>query len=532
MILDAERGKELLSIKEASSVLTKLLGRTISESNISYLLNYGRVNRYEKDGKVFVSLQELLNYFKTRDEELKRKYSNVLGDEVNWHLAFDWVRESERTKHVHRLHPYKGKFIPQLVEYFLDQHVDSFKKEVFFKPGDIILDPFCGSGTTLIQANELGIHSIGIDVSEFNTIITEVKFGEVNLVNLELNLKEIIGLLNIYEDKNSLSAFDKELKEKLQEFNRKKFPSPEFKKLFRRGKVESSYLLEKEREFLKIYEELLRKYNISVGSPDTKTFLDKWYLPNVREEAEIALSYIRRISDERLRKTLMVILSRSIRSARATTHMDLDRLKEPQYTPYYCYKHFKICKPVFRLLPIFRKYAKDTLKRIAEYQKLKTNAFQVVLTGDSREINIFEEVKKKNREFYELLKKQKIKGIFTSPPYVGQIDYHEQHAYAYELFGIKRRDELEIGPLFKGEGLEARKSYIEGVSQVLKNCLKYMVNDPYIFIVANDKYNLYPEIAEKAGLRIVKEYKRPVLNRTARDKNPYGENVFLMMKGD
>ena len=34
-------------------------------------------------------------------------------------LSFEDVREYERTKHVHRLHPYLGKFIPQLVEVFL-----------------------------------------------------------------------------------------------------------------------------------------------------------------------------------------------------------------------------------------------------------------------------------------------------------------------------------------------------------------------------------------------------------------------------
>jgi hypothetical protein len=275
---------------------------------------------------------------------------------------------------------------------------------------------------------------------------------------------------------------------------------------------------------------LLSKYNVSLEVPSRGSFLDRWYLPSVKKEAELVLLHIEKVKNETLKKTLMVILSRSIRSARATTHMDLDRLKEPQYVPYYCYKHFKICKPVFRLLPIFQRYAKDTLRRLSEYKKLKTDAFQVVLTGDSRKIDIFEEVKKKNKKFYELLKRKKIKGIFTSPPYVGQIDYHEQHAYAYELFGIERRDELEIGPLFRGEGLEARKSYIEGISQVLKNCLKYLVDNPYIFIVANDKYNLYPEIARRAGLKIVEEYKRPVLNRTARDKNPYGEKIFLLRK--
>ena len=228
----------------------------------------------------------------------------------------------------------------------------------------------------------------------------------------------------------------------------------------------------------------------------------------------------------------MLILSRTLRSVRATKHTDLDRLKKPQYTPYFCYKHYKICKPIFSLIPTFKKYAKDTIKRLAEYKKLKTSSYQLALVGDSRTIDIFEEVKKKNLEFYNLLQQKKITGILTSPPYVGQIDYHEQHAYAYEIFNIPRRDELEIGPLFRGKGREARESYIEGISQALKNCLKFTVDNPVVIIVANDEFNLYPIIAERVGLKIIKEYKRPVLNRTSRDRNAYYESVFIMRKKD
>jgi len=64
-------------------------------------------------------------------------------------------------------------------------------------------------------------------------------------------------------------------------------------------------------------------------------------------------------------------------------------------------------------------------------------------------MDIFLELKKKNKAFGELTEKKKIKGIFSSPPYVGLIDYHEQHAYAYDLFGFDRKDELEIGRLYK-----------------------------------------------------------------------------------
>src|SRR3989344_5009601 len=141
-------------------------------------------------------------------------------------------------------------------------------------------------------------------------------------------------------------------------------------------------------------------------------------------------------------------------------------------------------------------------------------------------VDIYKEIKNRNRKFYELLKTQNIRGIFTSPPYVGQIDYHEQHAYAYDLFGFKRKDELEIGPLYKGQGAEARNSYMEGISKVLLNSRRYLTDNSDIFMVANDKHNLYPEIARKSGMKFVNMYKRPVLNRTERDKSPYSEIIF------
>jgi protein subunit release factor A len=45
-------------------------------------------------------------------------------------------------------------------------------------------------------------------------------------------------------------------------------------------------------------------------------------------------------------------------------------------------------------------------------------------------------------------------------------------------------------------------------------------------LVANDKYNMYPRIAANAGMKIVNQYKRPVLNRTEKDKGAYSEIIF------
>ena len=107
-------------------------------------------------------MNDLKNYYQSWKGQREVSWKQQLGNDLNWALSFDHLREKDTTKHVHRLHPYKGKYIPQLVEYFIDSHTDDFKKEAYFKTGDIILDPFLGSGTTIIQSMEMGIHSVGV----------------------------------------------------------------------------------------------------------------------------------------------------------------------------------------------------------------------------------------------------------------------------------------------------------------------------------------------------------------------------------
>ncbi|ODS34165.1 MAG: DNA-methyltransferase (cytosine-specific) [Candidatus Scalindua rubra] len=150
---------QFLTIKQASQWATRLLEKQVTTSNISYLIQYGRIKKHNENGTILIDVTDLENYYKPHHQTKENIWKKRLGEDLNWALSFDEYKESERTKHVHRIHPYKGKFIPQLVEYFLDDHTDDFKKKVFFKKGDIILDPFCGSGTTLVQANELGMHA-------------------------------------------------------------------------------------------------------------------------------------------------------------------------------------------------------------------------------------------------------------------------------------------------------------------------------------------------------------------------------------
>ncbi|HMS34219.1 MAG TPA: site-specific DNA-methyltransferase, partial [Ignavibacteria bacterium] len=311
------------------------------------------------------------------------------------------------------------------------------------------------------------------------------------------------------------------------EFNNNYFPVPDYKRKLNQKEInEFEYALEKEKMFKPVYDKIIKKYNIKLKQDNNDTFLDKWFSEHIRKEILVAYDEIQTIVDPDIKKIVSVILSRTIRSCRATTHADLATLNEPVTSTYYCSKHGKICKPLFSILKWWKTYSQDTIKRLFQFDKLRTNTFQSFLTGDSTTINIFKELKKQNSEFANLAQKQKIKGIFSSPPYVGLIDYHEQHAYAYDLFGFERKDDFEIGPLSKGQGKEAKQNYLKGISDVLINCKEYLAEDFDVFLVANDKYNMYPTIAENSGMKIVNQYKRPVLNRTEKDKGAYSEVIF------
>ena len=519
--------QELLTIKEASEWATTYLNKEVTTSNISYLVQYGRVSKLGLDGSIQVAKEELVRYYQKNNHANEESWKEKLGDDLNWTLSFAEYKESETTKHVHRLHPYKGKFIPQLVEYFLDTHTDKFKEDVFFRRGDIVLDPFCGSGTTLVEASELGINAVGIDVSEFNTQISNSKVGKYNFQLIEDAAKDISLKLKKYLKDRNNTEFEIELLSKLKDFNAEYFPSPDYRYKVRQKLIdEKTYSKEKEYEFMPFYNKLIETYNIELKQEGNETFLDKWFVKVVRDEIDFIFNEIKKVKDVPTKRILMIVLSRTVRSCRATTHSDLGTLLEPQLTTYYCRKHGKICKPLFSIDGWWNRYTNDTLKRLKHFNKLRTQTHQICLTGDSRKIDVISKLEKRLPVLAEKVKEEKICGIFSSPPYVGIIDYHEQHAYAYDLFGFERKDELEIGPLYKGQGREAKESYANGIAEVLLNSKRYLKEDYNVFLVANDRYGLYPLIAENAGMKIVNQYKRPVLNRVEKDRGAYSEIIF------
>lgn len=358
-------------------------------------------------------------------------------------LNLNWrekdLPERIRTKHVHRLHPYLGKFVPQLVEIFLRK----------FQP-TTVCDPFSGSGTTLVESAVLGINVIGCDISEFNSLIARVKTGIYDLSLLESEINDILS---------------------------KTLSEPQLILLERNALYQPS------------------------------DYLKSWFAPTALESL---LAYQALIPEYTYKDVLRLILSRSARSARLTTHFDLDFPKKPQIEPYRCYKHGRTCKPTDNAAKFLKRYSNDTLKRIREFDSIRKDASISVITGDSRTIEF---------PAHDL--------VVTSPPYVGLIDYHEQHRYAYELLGLPWRAESEIGRASNGNSKRARSEYVDGIAESFLNVRQSLDPGGRMVVIVNDKLGLYDEICRKVGMRLETRLERHVNRRTGRRAGAFFESVLV-----
>jgi DNA modification methylase len=358
-------------------------------------------------------------------------------------LELSWsereLPERERTKHVHRLHPYLGKFVPQLVEALLERYVPR---------GGSVLDPFAGSGTTLVQALESGYDATGVDVAAFNCLLMRVKTARYNEFVLESEIRDAIGRLAPVDESSQ---------------------------------------------------------GLSLGHG----YIGQWFAP--RAAADL-LAFRALVDEYEHADLLRVVLARAARSARLTTHFDLDFPRAPRREPYWCHKHRRECRPVERAEHFIRRYALDTLARIKAFARVRSRAHEArILHGDAREVEL----------------RGPFDAVVTSPPYPGLIDYHEQHRYAYELLGLDDRRSRELGAAAGGTSRAAIAAYADGIVGVLTNVARALKPNAPVAIVVNDARGLYAEILARAELQLDERLVRHVNRRTGRRAGEYFEEILI-----
>lgn len=157
---------------------------------------------YEKE----LAYRELVSIFKSSDIEVKKDYISVYGaitpEKVKELVYFskgkingsellttqkkiengylDKSKKQNTRYSAHGLHEYKGKFNPQVVQALLN---------IFnVNPRHLVLDPFCGSGTTITECAHRGILSIGADI---NPLAVKISNAKIRAVNTNVDLLEI-----------------------------------------------------------------------------------------------------------------------------------------------------------------------------------------------------------------------------------------------------------------------------------------------------------------------------------------------------
>jgi SAM-dependent methyltransferase len=217
--------------------------------------------------------------------------------ELSWSESA--LPQSERTKHVHGLHPYLGKFPPQLAEALIRRHCPA---------GGLVLDPFCGSGTTLVEAVGLSRDAVGCDVSAFNAMLAYEK--------TRLHDAEAIaaGLAATLARAEALAG------------------GPD-------------------------------------APANVPAYLAEWYGEDARREL---LAYRRAIEpDSAWNGLASLVLTRAARSARLVRHDALDGAREPVREPYWCHKHRRTCVPTVGALRFLRRYSHDVAARVATFCSLR-----------------------------------------------------------------------------------------------------------------------------------------------------------------
>lgn len=108
--------------------------------------------------------------------------------ESSW--AFADKTRKETTYITHGYHRYPAKFIPQIVSRLVEKYT---------KEGDLVVDPFGGCGTTLVESKVMGRPSVGVDINPVAVLMTKAKKTPIEPAKVEaefLKLKEKIASFN------------------------------------------------------------------------------------------------------------------------------------------------------------------------------------------------------------------------------------------------------------------------------------------------------------------------------------------------
>ncbi|MDD2806508.1 MAG: DNA methyltransferase [Elusimicrobiales bacterium] len=121
-------------------------------------------------------LQELLLKYRKAEKPIEVDFRKLVN--LPYH---------ERATHF--VHPYPAKLLFHIPNFFLSN-------DVLSKPGDIVLDPFCGTGTVLLESMLADRKAIGFDINPLACLIARVKTKRLDVKKLNSSVADLKRNLN------------------------------------------------------------------------------------------------------------------------------------------------------------------------------------------------------------------------------------------------------------------------------------------------------------------------------------------------
>lgn len=288
------------------------------------------------------------------------------------------LRKQSTRYSAHGLHEYKGKFNPQIVR--------AIGNIVGLRPGSWLLDPFCGSGTSLLEAAHIGWNAVGVDL---NPLAVEIARAKIAAMHVPLAL---------------LQEQTRTLEEALFERAR----NMSFDRAFTKGETE-----------------LIGGHNWRDRLPSFD-YLCTWFTESVLGQLSAILHEIDQLPCESVRLISRVILSDVLREVSLQDPADL-RIRRRKFPA-----------PNQPMIPLYTDALATKIATICKARQhvTNTNAIQETLLGDARHcISVV-------RARDSVAANQQFDAAITSPPYATALPYIDTYRLSLVLLGLITSDEI------------------------------------------------------------------------------------------
>lgn len=357
----------------------------------------------------------------------------LMGDRVdNWTFAHE-----SPTNHVHGLHTYPARMHPPVARRAI---------RLFASRGDLVLDPFCGSGGVLAEAKIQGCKSVGIDINPLACLLARVKSTPLSPNTLYREWRSVLS-----EIKSRMSI-------------------PQIPKILKTLKM-ASKIENKERKNSVIGEVIKEFENVHIEVPDFSTMnIFYWFKPKSIVDLAVIKNSLDAIKKDEIREFFYVCFSNAVRQVSGTRKGEFKLYRIPKmtwekYNPY--------------TLRIFTRIVATNIGKMAEFYELceKNNVNDspsLVIQSDTRKI-LTEEFPQEGKEAFfekdgdEILGKVNL--IVTSPPYGDSrttVAYGQFSRYSSFWLGYSKEEFHDVDR----ESIGGRKKEGELNSESLDRTLK------------------------------------------------------------